>query len=131
MKGEVGGRTQVGLLVRREELELVVRLSDESGGVEVVDGVAGMSTAADARIAVSRWEARRREAILDPGNILIFTEKKQICVGIDRAFYGDHGICLLLARLAEYLPLRRVRARLRLGQALQARENGSNNHMQS
>ena len=72
MKGEVGGRTQVGLLVMREELEMVVRETGESGGGEVVGGVAGMSTAADARIAVSRWEARRRKAILDPWNILTF-----------------------------------------------------------
>lgn len=77
MKGEVGGRTQVGLLVmREEELEMVVRESGERGGGEVVGGVAGMSTAADARIAVSRWEARRREAILDPWNILIFFAQK-------------------------------------------------------
>ena len=78
MKGEVGGRTQVGLLVMREELEMVVRESGESGesgGGEVVGGV-GMSTAADARITMSRWEARRRKAILDPWNILIFFAEK-------------------------------------------------------
>ena len=76
MKGEVGGRTQVGLLVMREELETAVRESGKSGGGEVVGGVAGMSTAANARIAVNRWEARRRKAILDPWNILIFFAQK-------------------------------------------------------